>query len=208
MVIFSFKEEAEKNPVAPDESFFLQGNDRLCFLIHGLTGTPREMGFLAHRLHRAGYSAAAPLMKGHNMTLSTLKKIRWQDFYAAMKEKFLEQAARCESVFVAGLSFGALLGLCLAHEFPRKVKALICLSPTLFFDGWSTPKSRVLLPLIYRTPLKYNIFFKEESPYGIKNERLRSRIESYYKKAKLDDYEQIHLHGYPAIPVSCMYQNH
>ena len=65
-----------------------------------------------------------------------------------------------------------------------------------------------LLPLVFRTPLKYYSYFKEESPYGVKNERLRKMIENYYAKAKLDDYSQVHLCGYPVIPVSCMYQNH
>jgi len=40
------------------------------------------------------------------------------------------------------------------------------------------------------------------------NEKLRSRIESFYKASSIDDYGKAHLYGYPVIPVSCMYQKH
>ena len=62
--------------------------------------------------------------------------------------------------------------------------------------------------MVYKTPLQYYFYLKEEYPYGIKNERLRSRIESFYKKSDLFDYSKVHLYGYPVIPVSCMYQNY
>ena len=208
MVIISFNEEKSKQQIISNESFFLKGDNNLCFLIHGLTGTPKEMTYLSWRLHKVGYSVAVPLMEAHNMSLSVLKRKRWQEFYASIKEKFLEYQMQYEKIFVAGLSFGALLGILLAYEFPQKIKAVTCLSPTFFYDGWGTPKIKILLPLVYATPLKYYIYFKEEYPYGIKNDRLRRRIQNYYTRAKLGDYSKVHLYGYPIIPISCMYQNH
>ncbi|MDP2766714.1 MAG: alpha/beta hydrolase, partial [Candidatus Methanoperedens sp.] len=64
------------------------------------------------------------------------------------------------------------------------------------------------LPLIYKTPLQYYFYLKEGCPYGIKNQRLRSRIENFYKKSDLFDYTKVHLYGYPVIPVSSMHQNY
>ncbi len=208
-IIFSLKEDRRDIQDIPNSSFFLQGdNDNLCFLIHGLTGTAKEMGSLAQRLNNKGFAVAAPLMEGHNKSISVLKRKSWQELYNSIKKAFLEYEPHYRNIFVAGLSFGALLGILLAYEFPKKVKALNCFSPTLFFDGWGTPKLRILLPIVYKTPLKYYFYFKEEYPYGIKNEKLRSRIESYYKDSKIDDYSKVHLYGYPVIPVSCMYQNY
>lgn len=208
MIIFSLKEDHNEIQNIPDSSFFLKGSEEdLCFLIHGLTGTAREMGSLAQHLNSRGFSVAAPMMQGHNKSISVLKRKKWQELYAGIKDEFLKYEPHYKNIFVAGLSFGALLGLMLAYEFPKKVRAITCFSPTLFFDGWGTPKSRILLPLVYKTPLKYYFYFKEEYPYGIKNERLRSLIESFYKNAKLFDYNKVHLYGYPVIPVSCMYQN-
>ncbi len=211
MVIFSLKEDRRLITNIPDSSFFLPGDKNLCFLIHGLTGTAKEMSSIAQRLNKHGFSVAAPLMANHDKSISCLKRTSWQEFYNSMRDEFIKYADAYENIFVAGLSFGALIGIMLAREFPKKVKALNCFSPTLFFDGWSKgnkPKSRIFLPLVYRTPLKYWFYFKEEYPYGIKNERLRSKIESFYKEAKLFDYSKVRLYGYPVIPVSCMYQNY
>jgi len=208
MIIFSLKEDRRNEQVIPDSSFFLKGDENLCFLIHGLTGTAREMSSIAQRLNSKGYSVCAPLLEGHNQSLSVLKRKTWQELYASLKKEFLKYEPSYQNIFVAGLSFGALLAILLAYEFPKKVKAVNCFSPTLFFDGWGTTKLRILLPLVYRTPLKYYFYLKEEYPYGIKNERLRSLIESFYKSSTLFDYNKVHLYGYPVIPVSCMYQNH
>jgi len=207
VIIFSLKEDKRNINTIPDSGFFLEGNRSLCFLIHGLTGTAKEMSSIAKGLNDAGFSVAAPMLKGHNQSISVLKRKTWQELYAGLKDDFLKYADGYENIFVAGLSFGALLGLLLAYEFPKKVKAVNCFSPTLFFDGWANPKSRCLLPLVYKTPLKYYLYFKEEYPYGIKNEKLRSRIESFYKKADLFDYSKVHLYGYPVIPIFSMYQN-
>ena len=211
MVIFSIKEDKRLATNIPDTSFFIQGDKNLCFLIHGLTGTAKEMSSIAKVLNKQGFSVAAPLMANHNKSISCLKRTTWQEYYDSIRKEFIKYADTYENIFIAGLSFGALIGIMLTHEFPKKVKALNCFSPTLFFDGWgqsTKPKSRILLPLVYSTPLKYWFYYKEESPYGIKNERLRNKIESFYKEAGLFDYSKVHLYGYPVIPVACMYQNH
>jgi carboxylesterase len=208
MIIFSLKEDKTTGPIIPDSSFFLKGDENLCFLIHGLTGTAKEMSSIGANLNKNGFSVAAPLMPGHNQSICRLKRLTWQEIYAGIRKEFLKYEPSYKNIFVAGLSFGALLGLLLAYEFPKRVKAINCFSPTLFFDGWGTPKLRFLLPIVYRTPLKYYFYLKEEFPYGIKNERLRSRIESFYKASGIFDSSKAHLYGFPVIPVSCMYQNY
>lgn len=207
MIVFSLQEDRRKITDIPDSSLFLPGDKNLCFLIHGLTGTAKEMGAIAQRLNKQGFSVVAPMMLNHNKSISCLKKTTWQELYNAIRAEFLKYAGEYENIFVAGLSFGALIGIMLTHEFPDKVKALNCFSPTLFYDGWGNPKSRIFLPLIYKTPFKYWLYFKEEYPYGLKNERLRSKVENFYKDADLFDYSKVHLYGYPVIPVSCMHQN-
>ncbi|MEI6831108.1 MAG: alpha/beta fold hydrolase [Candidatus Omnitrophota bacterium] len=208
MIIFSTKEDKRLITGIPDSSFFLPGGKNLCFLIHGLTGTPKEMGSIGKCLNKQGFSVAAPLMLNHDKSISCLKRTTWQDIYSSIRNEFLKYTNDYENIFVAGLSFGALIGILLTHEFPHKVKALNCFSPTLFFDGWANPKLRILLPLIFKTPLQYYFYLKEGYPYGIKNERLRSRIESFYTKSDLFDYSKVHLYGYSVIPVSSMQQNH
>ena len=160
MVIFSFKEDRRKINEIPNTGFSLSGDRNLCFLIHGLTGTAKEMGAIAQRLNKQGFSVCVPLMLNHDKSISCLKRTSWQDIYSSIRDEFIKYADNYENIFVAGLSFGALIGIMLAHEFPDRIKALNCFSPTLFYDGWGNPKSRVFLPLIYQTPFKYWLYFK------------------------------------------------
>jgi len=101
---------------------------------------------------------------------------------------------------------GALLALLLAHEFKNEIAGVSCLSPTLFYDGWNAPWYRFFLPLAYKTPLKYFFYFKEEPPYGIKNEAVRRRIHEYYSKADFDNMESVQQYGYPFFPLTLLYQ--
>ncbi len=176
-------------------------------LIHGLTGTPNEMKGLANFFYRRGYSVLCPRLALHGEPLHILKRAKWQDFYRSV-QKALQSIPADQKIFTAGLSMGALLALLLAEEFPERIAGVTCLSPTLFYDGWNTPWCRCLLPLAYFTPFRYFAYFKEEPPYGIKNERLRSKIHEYYKKASLADVSGAAQHGYPYFPATLFCELH
>lgn len=189
--------------------FSLKGdNGSTVILIHGLTGTPNEMRFLANFLNKKGYSVICPALANHGQPIWVLKNSRWQDFYESVRGIFLggELAGADGPVFAAGLSMGALLALLLADEFNDRISGVSCLAPTLFYDGWNTPGSKFFLPLGYRTILKHFFFFKEEPPYGIKNEAIRQRIHRYYKNANLDDLGNVEQYGYPYFPVTLLHQ--
>ena len=170
-------------------------------LIHGLTGTPKEVKFLATHLQRNGYSVICPRLARHGEPMHILKYGKWHEFYKTVKD-VLAQIPQGNTVFVGGLSMGALFGLLLAEEFPERVSGVACFSPTLFYDGWNVPWSRHLLPLAYYTPIRYFAYHKEEPPYGIKNERIRRRVHKYYEKAKIHDASEAVKYGYPYFPVT------
>jgi carboxylesterase len=189
------------------DKLYLEGNNgSLMLLIHGLTGTPHEMRFLAYSLNREGYTVICPRLKNHGQPLVLLQNTKWQEFYLTVKEAFLGVKNNYQQVFVSGLSMGALLALLLAEEFPAGVRGVSCLSPTLFYDGWNTPWYRCFLPLVYLTPLKSCFYFKEDPPYGIKNEAVRRKIHKYYSQASLDDIDNVGQYGYPYFPVTLLYQ--
>lgn len=172
-------------------------------LIHGLTGTPNEMKGLANFFYRRGYSVLCPRLAHHGEPLHILKRAKWQDFYRSAREALLKIPAD-QKIFIAGLSMGALLALLLAEEFPERISGVTGLSPTLFYDGWNIPWSHCLLPLAYFTPIRYFAYFKEEPPYGIKNERIRSKVHEYYKNATLADVSGVAQYGYPYFPVTLL----
>jgi carboxylesterase len=202
---------AEINDTAAlGNGYFMQGdNGATVMLIHGLTGTPNEMRFLAKYLNKRGYSIACPRLANHGEPLGVLKKTTWQDCYQSVREAFLKiRTNHSGPLYAAGLSMGALLSIVLAEEFSREVAAISCLSPTLFYDGWNIPWYRCFWPLCYFTPLKHFLYFKEEPPYGIKNKALQKRVHKYYSSATLDDNGGAAEYGYPYYPVSLLYQLH
>ena len=210
-VIFSldyFKKHPPNTGHSATSGFSLKGtNGSTVILIHGLTGTPNEMKFVATFLNKKGYSVICPRLANHGEPMWVLKNTKWQDFYESVR-KILTSGELAESnapIFVAGLSMGALLALLLADEFKDRIRGVSCLAPTLFYDGWNMPGSKYFLPLSY-TPLRYFFYFKEEPPYGIKNEVIRERIHKYYANATLDDMENVAQYGYPYFPVTLLHQ--
>jgi carboxylesterase len=198
--------KVSKSPVE-ESSLYLQGENGLtAVLIHGLTGTPNEMRFLANFLNKKGYTVFCPRLANHGEPLSVLKKTKWEDFYESVRKVFLsiKHAGSYGPIFTGGLSMGALLALLLAEEFPEDVAGVCCLSPTLFYDGWNIPWTKCLLPLAAATPLKYISYFKEEPPYGIKNEAIRQRVHEYYKHADLHRVSGVAKYGYPYFPVTLL----
>jgi len=179
------------------------------FLIHGLTGTPNEMKYLANFFHKKkGFTVICPRLANHGAPLSVLKKTHWQDFYKSVIDAFTAVRRQIDGpIFAAGLSMGALLSLLLAEEFPGQVAGVSCLSPTLFYDGWNIPwYSKILMPLFSLTPLKHVTYFKEDPPYGIKNKALQKRIHKYYNTATLNDQQGVAEYGYPYFPLTLLHQ--
>lgn len=175
-------------------------------LLHGLTGSPVELGYVAHWLRSRGrYHVSCPRLVNHGQPIGILARTTWTQLYESAKEAFFEAraAARSEGVplVIGGLSFGAILSLMLAAEFPGDVSGAVCLAPTLFYDGWSVPWYHRLIPLVDYTPLKYFAYFREDEPFGLKDESLRGKIASRYRKMSLRDSGDAATSGYAHFPV-------
>lgn len=193
------------NSTAAEDEIFLQGREGpVVMLIHGLTGTPYEMSFVARYLHRRGFTVHCPRLANHGAPLAVLKVTRWEECFDSMRKAFENLRKRVGPevpIFVGGLSAGALIALLLADMLGAEISGVACLSPTLFYDGWNVPWTHRLLPLAYATPLRHFFYFKEEPPYGIKNEGVRRRIHASYGAAKLGESGDFARNGYPYYPV-------
>jgi len=114
------------------------------------------MRFLGERLHGAGFTVSGILLAGHRTTVEDLKTKKWQDWYQSVKEGYEELRASCKTIFVSGISMGALLAFLLAYETKSDVAALASLSTGFFFDGWNTHAwQRMMLPFVIHTPLMW-----------------------------------------------------
>ena len=156
---------------------FLPGGRVGVMLVHGLTGTPKEMLSVAKRLNGYGFTVFCPVLAGHCGTEEDLLATCWQDWANSAELALLQFCKHADVIFVGGLSAGAVLSLYLADRHPNLVRGMALYSTTLKWDGWSIPKLSFLLPLVLRLPYfgkRYH--FVEAFPYGLKNEHLRRRI--------------------------------
>jgi carboxylesterase len=204
----NFKKHKPSGKSAAGKGLFFQGdNGCAVVLVHGLTGTPGEMKYVATYLNKRGYTVVCPVLANHGESIWVLKNTTWQELYASVREVLVsgELAGFKGPIFSSGLSMGALFALLLADEFRGRVNGVSCLAPTLFYDGWNTPLANLFFPLAY-TPVRYIAYFKESPPYGIKNEIIQQRIHKYYSGARLNDIEDASQYGYPYFPVTLLHQ--
>lgn len=191
-----------------NSSLFLKGtNGSTIILIHGLTGSPKEMGFLARSFHKSGFSVLTPRLANHGEPIQVLRDTTWQEFYQSVKDCFKNYPIE-GPVFVSGLSIGALFALMLSVDYPDRIAGVTCLSPIIFYDGWNSTRWRHWLPLAYYTPLKKFFYFKEEPPYGIKNAAIQRLVHEHYMQKELHDDINAYEQGYPFYPLALLYQHH
>jgi carboxylesterase len=162
-------------------------------LLHGLTGGPTELAYLAHFLHfRGKMTVLCPAIVNHGQPLAVLARTRWQELWESARQHFLAARAKARArgvpLFVGGLSMGAVLALMLAAEYPQDTRGVACLSPTLFYDGWNVSwMRRLLLAISDYTPFKYVLYLREGHPYGLKDEQMRAAIRARYESTVIDD---------------------
>jgi carboxylesterase len=159
--------------------FTWRGGPAGVLLVHGLTGTPTEMRFVARGLHNAGFTVHAVQLAGHCGSADDLLATGWRDWYGSVEAAALKLRAEVDHLFVAGLSMGALLALKLAFELPSEVAGVGLYGTTFRYDGWAVPgigRLSFLLPLVCALGYGRQRQFMEKFPYGIKSERIRSWV--------------------------------
>jgi carboxylesterase len=132
------------------EPIFLKGGDKACLLIHGLTGSPSEMAYLAENLHKAGYTVKAPLLPGHGSNIKDLNRTTWPAWVGAVSEELVRMSERHEKVYVAGQSMGGIMTLTLAALHGNLIQACAVFSTPLWFKPFA---AKYILPMLGGTPL-------------------------------------------------------
>lgn len=125
---------------------------RGCIIIHGLSGTPANVGTVAGALLKAGYIVNAPFLPGHGSSPEALLNVRWADWYAAVMDAYNEMRRETRRISAVGLSLGGLLALYLAEEMKWGVRAVVSISTPLVLTGII---ERIIHPLVRYTPARY-----------------------------------------------------
>ena len=159
-----------------DRGTFVQGGRTGFLLLHGLSGTPVELRYIANGLARAGHTVSCPQLAGHCGTIEDLTNSRWQDWYQTAEVALEELREHCDRIIVGGLSMGAILALRVAAENRNTVDGTVLYAPTLWLDGWAVPWYAGFFNSVFQKSVANRIQFSERAPYGIKDTRLRSMI--------------------------------
>ena len=163
-------------------SYYMQGtNGKAVLLVHGLTGAPSEMRYIAKYLNRKGYTVYSPLLAGHGVTEAHILNYKWEDWYQTVKEAYYALAQNHDQVFAAGICAGGALALYFAGMNPQLLSGVALYSMTFKYDGWNIPKTRhinFLLPVVLKMKLEpwHTGSFAETHPFGIKNDRVRETV--------------------------------
>lgn len=141
--------------------FFLPGGDVGLLLIHGFTGSPAEMRPLGHYFHAHGLTVCAPLLPGHGTTPDDLNRKRRQDWIDCVEDAWRDLTGRCTTVFVAGLSLGALLTIMLAARQPS-LAGIMLYAPAIRVVDWRSYFAP-LFKFLSRTASKPRAHFADPS---------------------------------------------
>jgi carboxylesterase len=164
--------------------FFFQRGRTGCLLVHGTTGSPKEMRWLGEYLASNGYSVLGCRLFGHATNQRDLLRARWYDWLASVEDGYHILSSTCDQIFVAGISLGGLLSLYFASQFPVTGLAI-----------YSTP---------YSMPERLAVILRPVLP-------LISSVWHYFPKGD-PDWHDIALHKdhfeYPSYPIRVAIELH
>lgn len=133
------------------EPFYRRGGAAGALLLHGFTGTPREVRPLGEALAAAGLTVHGPRLAHHATQPRDMFRSHWRDWYASALDGYHLLRDQCETVFVMGLSMGGALALYLAAHLP--VAGVVSMAaPSQPYLGGMNWRTRYAVPLSYLLP--------------------------------------------------------
>lgn len=165
----------------PTDIMLDTGSNVLVYLIHGVTGTPTEMYYVARRLARHGWNVYATTLPGHCTRVRDLARTNEYDWRQHVRTQLAYARERYPIVFVVGLCAGGLLALDAATAVA--LDGVGVLSPTFAHDGWNARWTHALLRFSLKVLPRWvqsHLFYREKAPFGVKDEALQERIRAAY----------------------------
>ncbi|GAB4457502.1 MAG: alpha/beta fold hydrolase [Anaerolineales bacterium] len=99
--------------IATAEPFLLPGDRSkpACLLIHGFTGTPKEMRWMGDYLNQQGYTCLGVRLAGHATDPEDMIRSNWTDWTASVEDGYSLLRGLTDRIFLVGLSMGGVLSL-------------------------------------------------------------------------------------------------
>ncbi len=130
------------------EPFLFTSGKTGCVLVHGFTGSPKEMRLMGEALYKNGISVLGVRLAGHATTPGDLQRTRWWDWLASVEDGIDMLSDICDKVFIAGLSLGGVLTLLSASRYPQLIGAIAMSAPYTVGEDWRLSLARPLSLLV------------------------------------------------------------
>ena len=117
------------NQIIPTTEPFLflgEPSKTACLLIHGFTGTPKEMRWMGEFLNRQGYSCLGIRLTGHATAPEDMVRSNWTDWMASVEDGYHLLRGVTEGVYLVGLSMGGILSLLMSTRLD--VRGVVAMS--------------------------------------------------------------------------------
>ena len=110
------------------EPFFFLGDHSkpACLLIHGFTGTPKEMRWMGDYLSQQGFTCLGVRLAGHATNPEDMIASRWTDWTASVEDAYSLLRGITDNIYFVGLSMGGVLSLLMSTRL--KVRGVVAMS--------------------------------------------------------------------------------
>jgi carboxylesterase len=111
------------------EPFFLPGSRTGILLIHGFTGTPKEMCWMGEYLNcELGFTCLGVRLNGHATRPKDMVRSRWTDWTASVEDGYNLLRGAADNIYLVGLSMGGALSLLMSTRFEQRIKGVVTMS--------------------------------------------------------------------------------
>ena len=119
--------------IATAEPFLFPGSRTGCLLIHGFTGTPKEMRWMGEYLAKEGYSVLGVRLAGHATRPEDMIRSRWTDWVTSVEGGYHILRGLADHIYLIGLSLGGSLALLLSTRLD--IKGVVAVSTPMYVPG-------------------------------------------------------------------------
>jgi carboxylesterase len=113
-------------PTAEPFLFLGEPSKPACLLIHGFTGTPKEMRWMGEFLNQQGYTCLGIRLAGHATDPEDMIRSNWTDWPASVEDGYHILHGISDNIFLIGLSMGGVLSLLMSTRLD--VKGVVAMS--------------------------------------------------------------------------------
>ncbi len=113
-------------PTAEPFLFVGEPGKPACLLIHGFTGTPKEMRWMGEFLNQQGYTCLGIRLTGHATQPEDMIRSTWTDWTASVEDGYHLLRGLTDNIFLVGLSMGGVLSLLMSTRLD--VRGVVAMS--------------------------------------------------------------------------------